>query len=293
MLSRKQQSHKEKIKEFSPLREKMHEVIFEADTPLGRNFDIALLFFIVASIVVVMLESVPSYQDKYQTTFVILEWIFTIFFTIEYIARLYCTYRPMKYATSFYGVIDLLSILPTYLSLLIGGTQYFMVIRALRLLRVFRIFKLGSFLSQAHVISNALKASRDKIIVFLFAILILVCLFGSFMYLIEGGEDSAFDSIPRSVYWAIVTLTTVGYGDISPQTTFGQFVASVIMILGYAVIAVPTGIVSNELIKSDENLKDEDISTQSCRYCLAEGHPVNAKYCYECGEQLNPKSEDS
>jgi len=288
MLNKKQRAYKGKLEDFSPFREKMHEVIFEADTPNGKLFDIALLFFIVASIIVVMLESVPEYHDKYLPIFQVLEWVFTIFFTIEYGSRLYCTHRPMKYATSFYGVIDLLSILPTYLSLFLAGTQYLMVIRALRLLRVFRIFKLGSFLSQANVISSALKASREKIFVFLFSIIILVCLFGSLMYLIEGGSNEQFDSIPRSVYWAIVTLTTVGYGDISPQTTLGQFVASIIMILGYAVIAVPTGIVSNEMMKADNNVADEDISTQACRYCMKEDHAVDALYCNNCGEQLNP-----
>ena len=266
------------------LKERLHEIIFEADTPAGKLFDVVLLIAILLSVIIVMLESVPEYSKLYGRYFNIAEWVFTIIFTIEYLLRLYSVYKPMKYATSFFGIVDLLSILPSYLSLIFAGTHSLMVIRGLRLLRVFRIFKLANFLNEGEVIVKALKASRAKIMVFIIFILIMVSIFGSLMYLVEGQTNSGFDSIPRSVYWAIVTLTTVGYGDISPQTTLGQFIASIIMIAGYAVIAVPTGIVTNELFVSKKNSK---VSTQSCRYCSLEGQDPDAIYCKHCGEKLN------
>ena len=268
---------------LNPRKEKIHEIIFEADTPAGKYFDIVLMIMIFASVLVVMLESVSKLQANYREIFYILEWCFTIFFTIEYGLRLYCVYNPVKYAKSFYGIIDLVSILPTYFSLLFTGVHTLMVIRALRLFRVFRIFKLAHFLKEGHLILNALKASRAKITVFLVFILLVVMIMGSVMYLIESGTNTGFTSIPRSIYWAIVTLTTVGYGDIAPQTTFGQFIASVIMIMGYVVIAVPTGIVSSELLSQ----KELQHNTQACRYCGEEGHDDDAVFCKYCGEQLN------
>ena len=231
-----------------------------------------------------MLESVEHIDAKYHKLFYFLEWVFTIFFTIEYFLRLYCVYRPMKYATSFFGIIDLLAIIPTYISLFLTGTHYLLVIRALRLLRVFRIFKLANFLKEGKVISSALKASQAKITVFLVFILLMVTILGSIMYMVEGGQDSNFTSIPRSIYWAIVTLTTVGYGDIAPQTELGQFLASIVMIMGYAVIAVPTGIVSAEMVNANNA---EPTNTQACRYCTTEGHDDDAIYCKNCGEILN------
>jgi voltage-gated potassium channel len=264
------------------LKAKIHEVIFEADSPLGKKFDVWLMIFIVASVIVVMLETVGDLGERFHFLFYTLEWIFTIFFTIEYILRLYCVFKPIKYATSFFGVIDLLAILPTYVSLFVAGTQYLIVIRALRLLRVFRIFKMIGFVSQGQVILKALQASRQKIAVFLFFILLMVTILGSIMYLVEGGRESGFDSIPRAIYWAIVTLTTVGYGDISPTTSLGQFFAAIVMIMGYSVIAVPTGIVSAEFIRS----VNENANTQSCRYCTKEGHDDDAEYCKYCGESL-------
>ncbi|MCP3929204.1 MAG: ion transporter [Bacteroidetes bacterium] len=265
-------------------KEKIHEIIFEADTPAGKFFDVALLITIVASVLVVMLESTDTLQRNYKEFFTILEWIFTIIFTIEYILRLYCVYRPMKYAVSFFGIIDLLAILPTYLSLFIIGTQYLLVIRALRLLRVFRIFKLGHYMKEGAIIVNALKASRTKITVFLFFVLLMVTIIGSLMYLVEGGQNEDFDNIPRSIYWSIVTLTTVGYGDITPQTNLGQFLSSFVMIIGYAVIAVPTGIVSAEFAAKKRELST---STQACRFCGSEGHDNDAKHCKYCGEILD------
>jgi voltage-gated potassium channel len=265
------------------LRNRIHEIIFEADTPAGKTFDVALLVVIILSIIVVMLESVGYLEAKYGDLFHILEWIFTIIFTIEYILRLYCVLRPIKYATSFFGIIDLLAIIPTYLSLIITGTHYLIVIRALRILRVFRIFKLGHFISEGALIMRALQASRAKIMVFMTFVLLMIIIIGSVMYLVEGGQDSGFSSIPRSIYWAVVTLTTVGYGDITPVTPLGQFLSAVVMILGYAVLAVPTGIVSAELISAEAPVTN----TQCCRYCGAEGHSDDAVYCKYCGEKLN------
>lgn len=269
-------------KELSPLQKKVHRIIFGTETPTGKIFDIALLILILLSVVTVMLETVSSIQVRYAKLFYALEWGFTIVFTIEYLLRLYTVKRPMQYAGSFFGVVDLLSILPTYISLFFVGTHYLSVIRALRLLRVFRIFKLGHFMKEGTIIIEAMKASRPKIMVFLFFVTVMVTIFGSVMYLIEGGQNPDFTSIPRSVYWAIVTLTTVGYGDITPQTEFGQFISALVMILGYSVIAVPTGIVTNELINSDAR----SIHHVSCYGCASEGHDYDAKFCKYCGERL-------
>jgi voltage-gated potassium channel len=268
-------------------KEKLHEIIFEADTPAGKAFDVALMVLIVLSVLVVLLESIKAQAAKYEQLFHALEWMFTICFTIEYLLRLYCVYKPKKYALSFFGIVDLLSIIPTYLSLLIAGTQYLAVIRALRLLRVFRIFKLVKFLNEGNIIVRALLKSRAKIAVFMLFILLLVTILGSVMYLAEADYNEQFDSIPRSIYWAIVTLTTVGYGDISPVTTIGQFLASFIMLLGYAVLAVPTGIVSAEIIRGDMAHLRISTNTQACRYCSKEGHDDDATNCKYCGEILN------
>jgi voltage-gated potassium channel len=270
------------------IRNRLHEIIFEADTPAGKFFDIALLVLIVLSVIVVMLESSQEWEMKYGHIFTILEWIFTGIFTIEYILRLVITLRPIRYATSFYGIIDLLAIIPTYLSLFLAGTHYLIIIRILRLLRVFRIFKLGKYLVEGDQLRRAMVASRNKITVFLLAVSLLVVLIGSIMYLVEGGSNEGFSSIPRSVYWAIVTLTTVGYGDITPKTDVGQLLSAVVMILGYAIIAVPTGIVTNEMMAANLN---RQTNTQVCRYCTEEGHDDDAVYCKFCGERLNPETE--
>ena len=271
-------------KTLSPFRERLHEIIFEADTPAGKAFDVLLLISIVASVLVVLLESVPSLHDRFIREFYLLEWFFTILFSIEYLLRLYCVIRPWKYATSFYGVIDLLAILPTYLSMVFSGTHYLLVIRALRLMRVFRIFKLGHFIREGRVLINALRASRFKITVFMTFVLLMVTIIGAVTYLVEGGANANFSSIPKSIYWAIVTLTTVGYGDITPVTNLGQFLSALVMILGYAVIAVPTGIVSVELMRSEGS---SGTSTQVCRHCSREGHDEDATYCKYCGEPLH------
>ncbi len=278
-------------KRFSPFREHIHEIIFEADTPSGKAFDVALLIFIVGSIIVVMLESIAPLEAKYKIIFDVLEWVFTIFFTIEYVLRLYCVYKPMKYATSFFGVIDLLAILPAYISLIFPASQYLLVIRSLRLLRIFRIFKLGKFMKEGAMIVEALRQSTAKMTVFIVFVLLMVIVVGSLMYVIEGATpNSKFTSIPESIYWAIVTITTVGYGDISPTTPLGQFLAAVLMILGYAVIAVPTGIVSSELLAQKDEHAFE--STQACRYCSKEGHDEDAEYCKYCGEILNEEDDE-
>ncbi len=268
---------------LSPLQAKLYHIIFEADSSTGRTFDIWLLVMILASVTTVFLESIPSLDAQYHELFYALEWIFTVFFTIEYAIRIYCALRPLKYITSFYGVIDLLSILPTYLSLLFAGSQVGAVIRVLRLLRVFRIFKLHNFLYQGDIISAALLRSRQKIAVFLYFVLLSVIVIGSFMYLIEGrgAGASQFDSIPRSIYWAIVTITTVGYGDISPTTNLGQFMAALVMIAGYAIIAVPTGIVSAELINAKRG-----VNPRVCPHCMKEGHEDDARCCNMCGGEL-------
>ena len=273
---------------INPRKEKIHQIIFEADTPTGKQFDVVLMIFIILSVITVMLESVQSINDQYAWLFEILEWIFTIFFTIEYILRLYCVYRPIKYALSFFGIVDLISILPTYISFLFPEARALAAVRAMRIFRVFRIFKLAHFIKEGYIIASAMRASMPKITVFLVFIVLCVTVMGSIMYLVEGGANSAFDSIPRSIYWAIVTLTTVGYGDISPTTPFGQFLAAAIMIMGYVVIAVPTGIVSAEIASGEH----EQHNSQSCRFCAQEGHDDDAVHCKYCGEVLHEDDEE-
>jgi voltage-gated potassium channel len=271
--------------ESSAFQDKLHEVIFEADTPEGKAFDIILLILIAASVLTVMLESVEPLQRQYAALFTVIEWVFTVFFTIEYLLRLYCVLRPRKYATSFFGIIDLLAILPSYLALFLPTAQYFLIIRAFRLIRIFRIFKMAHFINEGDIIIQALRASRAKITVFLTFVSLLVIIIGALMYLIEGGSNEGFSSIPRGVYWSVVTLTTVGYGDITPRTELGQLISAVVMILGYAIIAVPTGIVSAEFVKE---YKSGKTNTQACRYCGQEGHDLDAIHCKYCGEKLNP-----
>tara|TARA_R110002049_G_scaffold38978_1_gene120326 strand:+ start:13260 stop:14111 length:852 start_codon:yes stop_codon:yes gene_type:complete len=270
---------------------KLHDIIYEADTPAGKLFDVILLFTIIASIVLVMLESIKSFDARYHAFLNISEWFITILFTIEYIARIISVNKPLKYIASFYGIIDLLSTIPKYISLLLGGIHALAALRALRLLRIFRILKLARYLGASNMLATALKASRAKILVFLFAVLILSIIFGTLMYLIEG-ESSGFTSIPVSVYWCIVTLTTVGFGDIAPVTPIGQLIAAIIMIMGYGIIAVPTGIVSAEYTAQNksENPQKKDIvhlNTQSCPNCSAEKHKDNAEFCYKCGHNLH------
>ena len=264
-------------------KEHLHEIIYEADTKAGKLFDVVLLWLIVASIVLVMLESVKELDVKYHSFFNISEWIITIFFTLEYFTRIISVKKPSKYIFSFYGIIDLLSTLPKYLSLLFGGGHALVALRAFRLLRVFRILKLVRYVGEANKLGKALKASKYKIFVFILTVVIICVIIGTFMYLIEG-EASGFTSIPRSVYWAIVTLTTVGYGDIAPHTPLGQLLASIVMILGYGIIAIPTGIVTAEFTKqSPHNIH---LNTQSCPNCSVGNHKDDAEFCYNCGTKL-------
>jgi len=261
----------------------LYKIIYEADSGPGKLFDIILLLAIIASIALVMLESIKGLDAEYHSFFNISEWIITILFSIEYILRIVSVKRPRKYILSFYGIIDLLSTIPKYISLIFGGAHALVALRALRLLRVFRILKLARYIGATDNLSKALKASRFKILVFITAVLVICIIIGTVMYLIEG-DASGFTSIPRGVYWAIVTLTTVGYGDIAPQTGLGQFLASMVMILGYGIIAIPTGIVTAEFTKQSNH--KIHTNTNTCPNCLKEYHNDDAKFCYECGHEI-------
>ncbi|APY07432.1 ion transporter [Winogradskyella sp. J14-2] len=281
---------------------RLHEIIYEADTPAGKLFDVILLIAILASIIFVMLESVSSIDAKYHTILNVGEWIITILFTVEYIVRIITVNKPLKYITSFYGIIDLLSTIPKYLSFFFVGSQALITLRALRLLRVFRILKLARYLGASNQLKDSIIASRVKILVFLFAVLVSSVIFGTIMYLVEG-EENGFSNIPKSVYWCIVTLTTVGFGDIAPQTALGQFITTIIMILGYGIIAVPTGIVSAEYARSvNKSAKNEEekelnspykaqqavhTNSQCCINCLAQKHQDDAVFCHKCGCKLH------
>jgi len=266
----------------SRLRNELHEIIFEADTPAGKAFDLLLITAILISVVVVMLDSVASFRNHYGGALLVAEWVFTTLFTIEYLVRLWVVRRPLGYATSFFGIVDLLAILPTYASLFFPGTHYLSVVRALRTIRIWRILKLAHHVTELNHLRLALAASSRKILVFLLTVVTIVLILGSLMYLIES-EEAGFTSIPRGIYWAIVTITTVGYGDISPQTNFGQFLASLTMIMGYAIIAVPTGIVTVELA----GVSRKSLTTQVCPNCSREGHDPDAIYCKYCSGKLN------
>tara|TARA_R110001583_G_scaffold67308_3_gene192565 strand:+ start:22358 stop:23191 length:834 start_codon:yes stop_codon:yes gene_type:complete len=262
---------------------KLHEIIYEADTPAGKWFDIILILTIILSIVLVMLESVESFDNKYHNFLNNSEWIITILFSIEYIARIISIKKPTSYIFSFYGIIDFLATIPKYLSIIFIGTHALVALRALRLLRVFRILKLARYLGASKTLISALNASKIKILVFLFSVVVLTIILGTIMYLIEGPENG-FTSIPHSMYWAIVTLTTVGYGDLAPHTPFGQFIASIVMILGYGIIAVPTGIVTSELTRAETKVAT---NTQHCSNCGTDLHYDDAEFCNKCGKKLN------
>ena len=269
--------------DLSPLQNRIHEIIFEADTKAGKFFDVVLLIFIVVSVAITMLDSLTIDSKRINNWLYILEWVVTIGFTIEYALRLYCVNKPIKYVFSFFGIIDLLSLIPTYLSLIFAESHYLAVIRILRLLRIFRIFKLAPYIKESNLLLISLRNSRRKISIFFFFMILLTTILGSAMYVIEFGVNDKFSSIPESIYWAIVTITTVGYGDISPVTPMGKFLASFMMILGYAIIAVPTGIITANIAKE---YRVENLTTQSCPHCTKEGHDIDAKHCKYCGGRL-------
>ena len=271
-------------KPVGSLRRKIHEVIYEADTKSGKVFDIILLFFIILSVFLVIIESLDGVSSRYINFLNYSEWIITVLFTIEYILRIVSVKKPFRYIFSFYGVIDLLSIIPKYISLFVFGAQSIAALRALRLMRIFKILKMNRFIGASTNIRRSLLASRAKIIVFLLFVIILCVILGAIMYLIEGNINSGFENIPKSIYWAIVTLTTVGYGDIVPFTALGKFISSIIMILGYGIIAIPTGIVTSNMTLTER--KEIQLNTQSCSNCLKNKHSDDAIFCSKCGEPL-------
>tara|TARA_Y100001972_G_scaffold127583_1_gene184880 strand:+ start:3882 stop:4715 length:834 start_codon:yes stop_codon:yes gene_type:complete len=271
------------FKRFPGLRSKLYTIVFGTETPAGKLFDVVLLWAIVGSILVVTFESVKELNDRFEIAFAVFEWVFTILFSIEYLLRIFILKKPLKYVFSFLGIIDFLALVPTYLSLFVTGGAYLVVIRAIRLLRIFRILKLSRYLSEAQMLGNALVASKYKLFVFIGTVLSVVLIVGTLMYVIEGAENG-FTSIPRSIYWCIVTITTVGYGDIAPHTILGQILASVLMLMGYAIIAVPTGIVTGELVR--ENTRKATIKLRSCHSCNTEIDDPKAKFCHECGSKL-------
>ena len=264
---------------MSRYKDKLKIIIFGTDTPMGKLFDVLLINSIVLSVILVMMDSIQEYQNNYGVLFKQLEWLFTILFTIEYSMRIYCVHKASSYIFSFYGIIDFLALIPTYISIILPGAEVFSVIRILRVLRVFRVLKLVQFMGESDQLLKAMAASKRKIFVFLFFIIILVTILGSLMYLIEGAA-SGFTSIPRSIYWAIVTLTTVGYGDISPDTNIGQAVAAIIMIMGYSIIAVPTGIVTSALYFT------KDITKETCSVCENNQQTKDAQFCTHCGATM-------
>ncbi len=274
------------------LKSKLHTIIYEADTPMGKLFDVVLLILILVSVILVMLESVTSIDTHYHDLLYFGEWVITIFFTVEYILRIITVKKASNYIFSFYGIIDFLSTIPLYLSFILAGSNALLAVRALRLLRVFRILKITRYMGEANKLNKALRDSKPKILVFLFAVLILSIIAGTIMYLVEG-EQSGFVSIPISVYWCIVTLTTVGFGDIAPVTPLGQFIAAIIMIMGYGIIAVPTGIVSAEYASKKTHTVDDPeyihVNTQSCQNCNENNHNDNAEFCHKCGSTLHEK----
>ncbi|KAA3622036.1 MAG: ion transporter [Flavobacterium sp.] len=272
-------------KQHASWRRNLHDIIYEADTPLGKLFDVVLLILILLSVLFVMIESVAGLPEYVYDWLYVGEWVITIFFSFEYIARIITVKKPASYIFSFYGIIDFLSTIPLYLTFLLAGSNYLLTVRALRLLRIFRILKITRYIGESNKLKRALLHSRAKILIFLFAVLIVCIIAGTLMYLIEG-EQSGFKSIPVSIYWCIVTLTTVGFGDIHPITPLGQFLAAIIMIMGYGIIAVPTGIVSAEYAKKDNYVH---VNSFACPNCNAAQHRDDAKFCHRCGEELHPE----
>lgn len=272
-------------KPLSGWRLRIYGVIFESDTRAGRAFDVVLVCLILASVVVVVLDSMAPIYARHHELLTALEWVFTILFTLEYVARLACIRHPLKYALSFYGIIDLLAVLPTYLAVIVPGLHALIDVRVLRLLRIFRILKLGAYVAEYSALGRALAASRRKILVFLSFVMMVVLVMGTLMYVVEGAENG-FTSIPLGIYWAITTMTTVGFGDITPHTNLGRLIASAMMLLGWGTLAVPTGIVTAEF--TAQKLQRPDARTRTCPECLTEGLPAESRFCHECGTPLPP-----
>ena len=262
-------------------REKTYRVIFGTDTAAGQRFDIALIYFILLSVLAVVLSSIGSLQAQYGAWLFKIEWAFTLLFSMEYLLRIYSSPKPLRYIFSFYGLVDLLSIIPTYVALLFPGANYWLVVRLLRVLRIFRVFKLVRYLSEANLLLRSMYAARRKVLVFFTVVLVLCVIFGSLMFLVEG-PDNGFSSIPRSIYWTIVTITTVGYGDITPQTVIGQIIATMAMLTGYSIIAIPTGIFTAEIAR--EMIAESN--NRQCNVCNRIGHHAEAEYCFQCGVTL-------
>ncbi len=284
-MARRKHPHYDPSPDAANWRRRTHEIIFEADTPAGKAFDIVLIVAILLSVLVIMLDTVGRFHERFGLGFYILEWFFTVLFTVEYVLRLMSVRRPLRYAFSFFGLVDLLSILPTYIGLFIPGAHELMVIRMLRLLRIFRVFKLVRFLGEADALKEAIVSARHKIAVFLTTVLIIVTIMGALMHVVESqyGNDQ-FSSLPESMYWAIVTMTTVGYGDITPDTAVGKFLSATMMIIGYSLIIIPTGIISAEMAASHK--RRSEISTQHCPHCSRDGHDRDARFCKYCGGGL-------
>ena len=262
-------------------REKTYRVIFGTDTPAGQRFDIALIYLILVSVLAIVLASIESIKMQYGDWLFRLEWAFTFLFSIEYLVRIYSSPKPLRYIFSFYGLVDLLSIIPTYLALLFPAANYWLVVRLLRVLRIFRVFKLVRYLTEANLLLRSMYAARRKVLVFFTVVLVICVIFGSLMFLVEGPENG-FTSIPRSIYWTIVTITTVGYGDITPQTVFGQIIATMAMLTGYSIIAIPTGIFTAEIAR--EMIAESN--NRQCNVCNRSGHHSEAEYCFQCGVSL-------
>lgn len=282
------------VKNSKKWRQELYTIIFEADTPKGKAFDVALIISILLSCIVVLLDSVENINIEYGSLLFVLEWIFMIIFTVEYILRIICVDNRLRYLTSFFGIIDLLAILPTLISLFFPAGQFLLIVRILRLFRLFRVFKMSRYIKESSVLLKALKVSFPKIIIFIFTMIFIAMLVGSLMYIIEGPENG-YTSIPQSMYWAIVTVTTVGYGDISPQTTLGKMIASILMISSYGILAVPTGIVTFELAQlskkpysgNESNVMNTSAKPTICPSCAYQGNAENALYCNQCGKRIN------
>ncbi len=283
----KLKKHIERFLHNEPLKRKLYVIIFESDTPGGKLFDVVLIACIITSVIIVMIESMEMLTPPVSRLFIVLEYIFTAFFTLEYLTRIYCSPNPRLYVTSFFGVVDLLSTLPLYLGFVFPTARHLVTIRAFRLIRVFRVFKLFGFLREGEMLLNAIRASMRKITVFFLFIVVLVVVMGTLMYMIEGTQpETQFNNIPNSIYWAIVTMTTVGYGDITPVTAAGRFLSAFVMLMGYTIIAVPTGIVSVSMMQEQRRL-----DLKRCPACRKEGHEASALYCKHCGADLKEMRE--